>query len=103
MKDEDLTQDLDSLGWQLREVGQGACLDFAILAIALTKKDSGRRLAIGYAGDVHTDAWTAAYQQRKPKSVFFLTFTCQRSLALVSANSRDTPYYYCICEQGIAR
>ncbi len=52
---EDLPQDGDGRCRQLREVGQRASLDFAVLAIAFTKEDRGRRVAIGDGGDVQAN------------------------------------------------
>jgi len=52
---EDLPQDGDGRCRQLREVGQRARLDFAVLAIAFTKEDRGRGVTIGDGGDVHAN------------------------------------------------
>jgi hypothetical protein len=55
---EDLTQDGDGLRRQLRQVGQGACLDFAVLAIALTKKDRRQLLPFRHHLTRHRTVWS---------------------------------------------
>ena len=52
---QDLTQGGNGISRQLGKVGQGARLDLAVLAIALTKKNSGRGVPIGYGGDIHAN------------------------------------------------
>ena len=46
-------QGLDAFERQLREVGQRAVLDLAVLAIGLAQQERGAGVAIGDLGDVH--------------------------------------------------
>ena len=41
------------MGGEMSDVGNGASLDFAVVAIRFAEEDGGRRVAIGYSGDVH--------------------------------------------------
>ena len=48
----------DRFGGQLGEIGEGASLDLAVLAIALAQQDSGGRAAVGDGGNVHDYYYT---------------------------------------------
>ena len=50
---EEEAQAVDDVGRQLGEVGEGAFLDFAVLAVGLAQEDGGRRVAVGDVLDVH--------------------------------------------------
>ena len=41
------------LSGEMGDIGEGASLDFAILAIGFTEEDGWRRVAVGYGGDIH--------------------------------------------------
>ena len=45
----------------LEEIGEGASLDLAVLAIALAQQDSGGRAAVGDGGNVHDYYYSLAY------------------------------------------
>ena len=48
----------DRFGGQLGEIGEGASLDLAVLAIALAQQDSEGRAAVGDGGNVHDYYYT---------------------------------------------
>jgi hypothetical protein len=41
---------------EMRDVGDGASLDFAVEAIGLAEEKGGRGVAVGYGGDLHNTA-----------------------------------------------
>ena len=50
-----LAEGLDLLRRPMGEIGEGAVVDFAVLAEALAEKDGGRGVAVGDDGHVHVD------------------------------------------------
>src|SRR5260370_11530394 len=50
---QDQAEGLDLMGGEMRDVGNGAGLDFAVLAVGFAEEDGGRRVAVGHGGDVH--------------------------------------------------
>jgi hypothetical protein len=46
-------ESLKLLRGEMRDVGEGAGFDFAVLAIGFAKEDGGRGVAIGHGGNVH--------------------------------------------------
>ena len=53
------------MGGEMSDVGNGASLDFAVVAIRFAEEDGGRRVAIGYGGDVHAYTIRAIYDKFK--------------------------------------
>src|SRR5215469_5642148 len=47
------TKGVNLLGGEMGDVGEGASLDFAVLAVGFAQEDGGRGVAIGDSGDVH--------------------------------------------------
>jgi hypothetical protein len=41
------------MGGEMSDVGDGASLDFAVLAVGFAEEDGGGRVAVGHGGDVH--------------------------------------------------
>jgi len=41
------------MGGEMRDVANGAGLDFAVLAVGFAEEDGGGRVAVGHGGDVH--------------------------------------------------
>src|SRR3984957_13760226 len=50
---------------EMSEIGEGARLDFAVLAVGFAEEYGGRGLAVGYGGDVH--AYIICYDRRQYK------------------------------------
>jgi hypothetical protein len=50
---QDQAEGFDLMGGKMRDVANGAGLDFAVLAVGFAEEDGGRRVAVGYGGDVH--------------------------------------------------
>jgi hypothetical protein len=48
-------ESLDARWLPMGEIGQGAVLGFAVLAVGLTKENGGRGVAVGDGRDVHAD------------------------------------------------
>jgi hypothetical protein len=46
-------QGFDFLGWPVREIGQCASADLAVLALAFVQQNCGRRGAVGNGCDMH--------------------------------------------------
>jgi hypothetical protein len=61
-------------GWgPVGEIGDGAVVDLAILAEALTQEDSGRGVAVGDDGDVHVDRIRELIRLTQGKSPIYMT------------------------------
>ena len=76
-----LEQDADSLdesGWSAGEVGEGALLDLAGLAIGLAEQDGGRGGSVGDGFDVHGYASCT------------LTTSCQNHFSLLHGYNRHS-------------
>ena len=77
-------QSRDDLGIPVGDVGQGAFLDLALLAVGLAHEDGGRGIAVGDEVDMHDDENTPCLNQCKRKTLHYMaTIPAKIGLLLV--------------------
>ena len=57
----------------MREIGEGAVEDFAVLAEGFAEEDGGRGVAVGDGGDVHAYIIRQKINKNKPNIAYYMT------------------------------
>ena len=70
---EEAAEGANPLGWPGGEVGEGAVLDFAILAETFAEEDGRRGVAIGDDGDIHANSILHAHNTTIAIMIHYMT------------------------------
>ena len=60
------------MGGEMRDVANGAGLDFAVLAVGFAEEDGGGRVTVGYGSDVHAYIISTNFAIYKHKITYYM-------------------------------
>jgi hypothetical protein len=69
---QDQAEGFDLMGGEMRDVANGAGLDFAVLAVGFAEEDGGGRVTVGYGGDVHAYIISTNFVICKHKITYYM-------------------------------